>query len=122
MTCFGGTDRKLPAVSSIGFSSLIAVRAEPLTIMMFSVDGCQCHGTEHPALPLIFRMDASLPGSPCCAAITKHSGVSGIWTIGTSAARVIFVSCACNDVPNPPTEIASIIEQHNLHKNDLITP
>src|SRR6201997_5836516 len=122
MTCFGGTDRKLPAASSIGFSSFIVVRAVPLTIMMFSVEGCQCHGTEQPAPPLIFRMDASLPGSPCCAAITKHSGVPGIWTIGISAAYIIFVSCACNDIPNPPTEIASIIEQQNLPRNDRITP
>jgi hypothetical protein len=101
---------------------LIAVRAVPLTIMMFSVEGCQCHGTEQPAPLLIFNMDASLPGSPCCAAITKHSGVPGIWTIGRLAARVIFVSCACNDIPNPPTEIASIIEQQDFPKNDFMTP
>src|SRR5713226_5414839 len=108
MTCFGGTDRKLPGPSCIGFSPFTCVFAVPVTIMMFSAAGCQCHGTAHPALPFILRIDASLPGSSCSAAITKQSGVPGMWVIGVSPARIVFVSCACDDIANEATNDTSM--------------
>src|ERR1700738_1397268 len=112
MTCLGGTDRKLPGPSRVGFSPFTWVSAVPLTIMMFSVAGCQCHGTAHPALPFIFRMDASLLGSPCSVAITKQSGVPGMWAIEVESVRILSFPCACDDITRKATNNTSMCIQN----------